>query len=162
MNVSEDFNNTSKIRTSSLTSETGLNVANVKKNEDADDINLECKDMKKEKMNSNTRSESMAAIHTSLSNNPDDENTTSFDDDVCFGLESCSTNHACNDVSLFLKDTITEVMDSGILGVGGVASVTKKGTIRIKIICSRGKESIIDLENVFWVENCPRNAISID
>ena len=47
VNVNESFNNTSKIRTSSLTSGTGLNVASVKKNEDADDVNLECKDMKK-------------------------------------------------------------------------------------------------------------------
>ena len=113
-------------------------------------------------MNSNTRNESTTAIHTSLSNNPDDENITSFDNNVHFGLDSCSTNHACNGISLFLKDTITEVMDSGILGVGGVANVAKKGTIRFKIIDSYGKESIIDLENVFWVENCPRNVISID
>ena len=48
-NVNEDFNNASKIPTSSLTSETGLNFINVKKNEDTNDINLECKDMKKEK-----------------------------------------------------------------------------------------------------------------
>ena len=150
-NVNEDFNNASKIPTSSLTSETGLTFTNVKKNEDANDINLECKDMKKEKMNPNTRIESMPAIHTSLSSNPDDEDITSFDDNVYFGLDSCSTSHVFNDVSLFLKDAITEVMDSGILGAGGVENVTKKGTIIFKIIDSYGKESIVNLESVFWV-----------
>ena len=65
-----------------------------------------------------------------------EQHVTPFDNTICLGLDGYSTTHTRNVMNMFLKQAITEVIDSNALGDRGLARVTKKVTVHLKLSTS--------------------------
>ena len=76
-----------------------------------------------------------------------------------FGLDCCATSHIMNDLSLFIPDTIIELKNNGVKGIGRTVIIPKRGDV--EIFCSNGKKHKHILRNVSYVPDSPKNLISI-
>ena len=75
--------------------------------------------------------------------NPNDENHVrcSFDETTTeFGLDSCASTHMCNDISMFLPESLVDLTNVGVGGIGGVSPIEKKGTITFNIVDEEGMQ----------------------
>eukprot|EP00957_Ditylum_brightwellii_P202660 15331192-Ditylum_brightwellii.AAC.1 len=77
-----------------------------------------------------------------------------------FGLDNCCTNHVCCHKRLFKE--MREAPDGvGILVIGGVRKPEGIGTVVFQLTDSTGDVHQIELENVLYIPDAPRNLISI-
>ena len=75
-------------------------------------------------------------------------------------LDNCCTNHVCYLLSLF-SEMREAPINNGILGIGGIRTPEGIGTITFQITDSTGKTQQIDLKNVLYIPDAPKNLISI-
>eukprot|EP00957_Ditylum_brightwellii_P024589 1857327-Ditylum_brightwellii.AAC.1 len=75
-------------------------------------------------------------------------------------MDNCCTNHICKHKKLFKE--MREVSEGiSILGIGGVKKPAGIGTIVFQITDSMGRVHTIELENVLYIPDDPKNLISI-
>ena len=84
-----------------------------------------------------------------------DETTTEFK------LDSCASTHICNDISMFLTESLVDLTNIGVGGIGRVSLIEKKGMIRFNIVDEESIQEDILLTNVCYMRTSPHNLISI-
>eukprot|EP00957_Ditylum_brightwellii_P090765 6911991-Ditylum_brightwellii.AAC.1 len=77
-----------------------------------------------------------------------------------FGLDNCCTNHLCYHKRLF-KEMREAPYGVGILGIGGVRKPEGIRTVVFHLTDSMGDVHQIELENVLYIPDAPKNLISI-
>eukprot|EP00957_Ditylum_brightwellii_P167331 12738922-Ditylum_brightwellii.AAC.1 len=100
-----------------------------------------------------------------MANNDSNENDVgyAFMDErisVVFGLDNCCNNHICKVRKLF-KELREAPIGKRVLGIGGVCKLEGIGTIIFQVTDDEGRVSSIELENVLYIPNTPKNLISI-
>eukprot|EP00957_Ditylum_brightwellii_P208433 15357415-Ditylum_brightwellii.AAC.1 len=79
---------------------------------------------------------------------------------IKFGLDNCCTNHVCCHKRLFRE--MREAPDRvGILGVGGVRKPEGFRTVVFQLTDSMVGVHQIELENVLYIPDAPKNLMSI-
>ena len=79
---------------------------------------------------------------------------------VEFGTDNCTTNHICNDPTLFTSPP-TKLENVGIRGVSGSTSAEEIGSIQFSLQDDEGKYHLITLSNIVYLPSVPKNLISI-
>eukprot|EP00957_Ditylum_brightwellii_P052223 3960347-Ditylum_brightwellii.AAC.1 len=77
-----------------------------------------------------------------------------------FGLDNCCTNHVCCHKRLFkeMREAPNEV---GILIIGGVRKPEGIGTVVFQLTDIMGDVYQVELENVLYIPDAPKNLILI-
>eukprot|EP00957_Ditylum_brightwellii_P150194 11436969-Ditylum_brightwellii.AAC.1 len=77
-----------------------------------------------------------------------------------FGLYNCCTNQVCCHKMLFKE--MREAPDGvGILGIGRVRKSEGIGTVVFQLADSMGDVHEVELENILYISDAPKNLISI-